>query len=216
MAVVSYVRLKMTKNALLKNSDTPVGVYILAGNFEFIDPQEGLEIISHFSSENQSNEKVAYIKEMFTHQLATEKGKPFTDIQLPTLQGDEAKLSDYAGKGFPVLLYYWSSESRASISNIPFMKSLWQRYSPQGLRIVAISLDTQKSLWKKTVETNELNWIQLSDLKGWNSPSLTLYGVSSFPYSVLIGQEGKILSKGEKGENLQKAIERSLIPSTKE
>ena len=42
----------------------------------------------------------------------------------------------------------------------------------------------------------------MSDLKGWQSKGAELYGVSAIPATVLIGQDGKIIAKNLRGDEL--------------
>ena len=48
----------------------------------------------------------------------------------------------------------------------------------------------------------ELTWPQMSDLKGGASPIAQSFGARTIPFTVVVDQQGKILKKGLRGEEL--------------
>ena len=57
---------------------------------------------------------------------------------------------------------------------------------------------------------DQLTWYQVSDLKGWGSKAGIDYGVRAIPHTVLINQDGIIIAKNLRGEELRKKIEELL------
>lgn len=53
-------------------------------------------------------------------------------------------------------------------------------------------------------------WVQVSDLKYWNSGAASLYGVQGIPYLVLINKDGKIISKGLSAYEAAKQLDEIL------
>lgn len=53
----------------------------------------------------------------------------------------------------------------------------------------------------------ELPWLQLSDLKGWDSVTSEVYGIQAIPETVLIAPDGKIVSTGLRDEQLKSKLE---------
>ena len=64
----------------------------------------------------------------------------------------------------------------------------------------------KKVNWKNTVESMGMKWIQVSDLKGGESPVVRLYNVQSIPHILVIDSEGRILSEGLTGTELEEFI----------
>jgi hypothetical protein len=52
-----------------------------------------------------------------------------------------------------------------------------------------------------------MTWPQMSDLKGWECEGARLYNVRSIPSSVLIDQQGIIVAKDLRGEDLLQKLE---------
>ena len=67
-------------------------------------------------------------------------------------------------------------------------------------------MDKTRDRWVKAIETDGLEWPQVSDLKGWNNAVATQYGVRSIPYTVLLDPEGKIVEVNVKGEALDQLL----------
>ena len=57
------------------------------------------------------------------------------------------------------------------------------------------------------MHTDQLQWLQLSDLKGYEGPVASLYGIGSLPRNLLLDPEGIIIAKDLRGENLLKQLE---------
>lgn len=53
-------------------------------------------------------------------------------------------------------------------------------------------------------------WSQMSDLKGWDSEGSKVYGIMSIPYTLLIDQNGKILAKGLRSDDLKTKLSEIL------
>ena len=51
-----------------------------------------------------------------------------------------------------------------------------------------------------------MEWPHLSDLKGWNNAAAKLYGVNSIPATVLVAQDGTILARNIRGEEIQEKL----------
>ena len=68
-----------------------------------------------------------------------------------------------------------------------------------------MSLDEDAAAWKKAVKDKGLDWLQLSDLKGWKNEAARIYGVNSIPSLMVVAADGSILGSklgAEEAENL--------------
>jgi thioredoxin-related protein len=54
----------------------------------------------------------------------------------------------------------------------------------------------------KAVEKDQLNWTQVSDIKGWDNEVAQLYAVQSIPANFLIDPTGKIIARNLRGNQL--------------
>ena len=68
------------------------------------------------------------------------------------------------------------------------MVALFNKYHGKGLGIIGLSLDEDEGAWKAAVNNLHMNWIQSSDLKGWDSYPAQLFGIESIPYTIVVSR----------------------------
>lgn len=137
-------------------------------------------------------------------------GTKFIEIEAENPKGGKIILSDYVGKGKVVLIDFWSSQCPPCIKEMPLLVDAYAKYKDYGFEIVSVSMDKQKDNWLKAVESLNMSWTQMSELKGWKSESYIAYGVPSIPFLVLLDKEGNIISKGFKAYMLEEKLEKIL------
>jgi alkyl hydroperoxide reductase subunit AhpC len=89
---------------------------------------------------------------------------------------------------------------------MPFMVDLYAKYHDKGLGIVGISFDQDHDAWIKGIEELGITWPQISDLKYWQSEAAEMFQVQSIPHMVIVDQQGVILNRGIRGEELEHFI----------
>ncbi len=137
-------------------------------------------------------------------------GQKFTDFEMVDLKGDTHKLSDYVGKGNVTLVDFWASWCGPCMQEVPNLKKTYETYHKKGFEIVGISLDSEKGAWEAAVKDKQMNWIHLSDLRGWQSAGGALYGVRSIPNTFLVDKDGTIVGHNLFGEELNKKLDELL------
>ena len=103
----------------------------------------------------------------------------FFDMDLPTLSGTTAKLSDVEAK--VVMLYFWATTDEQKLFNMDTMIPIYNEFHGRGFEIYAVSLDVDKSAWASVVKAQQLPWVNVCDTRGNQSPYVGLYGLSSLP-----------------------------------
>ena len=122
------------------------------------------------------------------------EGRPFRDFTATDSLGAEHRLSDYATHGQCVLLDFWASWCGPCIASFPQMRQLYDAYKDRGLQIIGISIDKDRAAWLKALDRHKLPWLQLhSPGKTDGTSASDLYGISTIPTTVLIGQDGTII-----------------------
>ena len=103
----------------------------------------------------------------------------FFDINLPTLAGTNAKLSDAKAK--VVMLYFWATTDEQKLFNMDTLIPVYNEFHDRGFEIYAVSLDVDKTAWATVVRSQQLPWINVCDTRGNQSPVITQYGLTALP-----------------------------------
>ncbi|MCU4156730.1 redoxin domain-containing protein [Carboxylicivirga sp. A043] len=117
--------------------------------------------------------------------------KPFV---AKDLSGQAFELEKVLKENKYVLVEFWASWCGPCRAAIPHLKEVYNKYHQQGFEIVSFSLDNKESLWRKASEEEGIPWINTSDLLAFKSPIAKMYGVSGVPYSLLVDQNGVIIT----------------------
>jgi peroxiredoxin len=127
-------------------------------------------------------------------------GSMAAEIALRNPKGDTIKLSSLRGKY--VLLDFWASWCDPCRNENPNLVRNYWRYKYAGFEIFQVSLDKSKDSWQKAILDDKLFWINVSDLKFWNSPVVPLYGIESIPENFLLDPKGMIIARDLTGDAL--------------
>ncbi|MDQ1771349.1 redoxin domain-containing protein [Labilibaculum sp. A4] len=133
-------------------------------------------------------------------------GQPAPDFTLNTTEGKPLSLSSFKGK--VVVIDFWASWCGPCRGENPNVVKMYTELHPKGVEILGVSLDDKKEKWLKAIEDDGLVWNHVSDLKGWESSAAKLYGISGIPATVIVDQNGVIVAKNLRGEELKAAIEK--------
>ncbi len=130
------------------------------------------------------------------------------DLTLKTPEGKE--LSIYSVKAKLKILDFWASWCGPCRAENPTVKKLYSLYHDKGLEVISISLDNKLDKWKQAIADDQLPWIHISDLKGWNSIVTDVYEVHGIPQLYILDENNKIIADGLRGKQLEEFVARQL------
>lgn len=189
------------RQGMKENMDNPVGIYFFKQQYFDNSLSENLLLFDMIPDKYLSDPDLQGMKQQIEQRKKTDVNVRFTDLSLQTPQGQMVQLSDYVGKGKPVLLDFWASWCGPCRQAMPDLVRIYKDYAGK-LEIVGISLDEDTESWQKAIEKLEITWPQISDLKGWQSEAVLKYGIHSIPHTLLIDSNGIIIARDIHGEPL--------------
>ncbi|MGB1219669.1 MAG: redoxin domain-containing protein [Flavobacteriales bacterium] len=151
---------------------------------------------------------LAFIKQNLDRTIAK-------DFNLPTADGKQVQLSDYAGKW--LVINIWASWEQGSRDLNKIIAQVAKDF-PET-KFVSIALDGKedqknpKTDWQNAIKEDKLtssNWTHLSDLLGTKSSIISLYEFNSIPQLFIINPEGRIVAR-----NLMESDLRNLLNQNK-
>ena len=184
------------------NLDKAAGVELLCmfgSSFEVADVQP---LLAKVPAPLASKPDFVRLKEYVETVAKTSEGQKYIDFALDTPEGKEVRLSDYVSKNKYTLVDFWASWCGPCRMEMPNVVAAYAKYKAKGFGVVGVSLDSNLESWKKGIADLKITWPQMSDLKGWQSEGAKLYGVRSIPSTVLIAQDGTIVARNLRGEEM--------------
>ncbi|UAY55709.1 TlpA disulfide reductase family protein [Arachidicoccus terrestris] len=169
-------------------------------------PDEVSELVRLFNQLTPEVQETKEGKQMATliRGLSANKvGDVALNFTLPDPTGKMVSLSDFRGKY--VLLDFWATWCGPCLEEMPNVANAYRKYHDKNFEIIGVSLDRPdtKALWKKMIKDKHMDWVQVSDLKWWNSEAALLYNIQGVPANFLIDPEGKVIAVNLRGPALQ-------------
>ncbi|SDG75496.1 TlpA disulfide reductase family protein [Psychroflexus sediminis] len=141
---------------------------------------------------------------------ATDLGAEAPKFSGPTPEGKELALEDAMGK--VTLIDFWASWCKPCRIENPNIVSIYEDYKDKGFAVVGVSLDkpNHKDAWVKAIEEDNLGWNHISNLEYWQEPIAKKYGVRAIPAAFLIDENGIIIGKNLRGNDLREKVKEAL------
>ncbi len=135
-------------------------------------------------------------------------GSMAPDFTMNDVDGKPFSLSQLKGKY--VLVDFWASWCGPCRGENPNVVKAYNKYKDKNFTVLGVSLDEEKSKWLEAIQEDHLTWKHISDLKGWSSAAVSLYGFDGIPYNVLIDPQGKIIAKELREDALEEMLSKTL------
>ena len=163
-------------------------------------------IYNSYFDEFKSNSYFINFENKLKKIKAVSVGSIAPEIILNDINGKPISLSSLRGKY--VLLDFWAAWCRPCREENPNILENYNRFKDQGFEVYQVSLDRNKEDWLRGIEQDKLPWINVSDLKYYQSEAAVLYNINKIPSAFLLDPNGIIIAKNIdlRGVNLTKKL----------
>jgi thiol-disulfide isomerase/thioredoxin len=148
--------------------------------------------------------------------IARRMGLPGHPMEITgtTLDGQPFDWASYRGK--VVLVDFWATWCGPCRAEVPNVLKLYNAYHGKGFDVVGISLDKTPEEAQSYITTAKIPWVTLfsqdPNLRGWENPLATYYGITGIPRAILVDQQGNVVSMRARGKNLERELQKLLGP----
>jgi len=201
-------RQKMEMEFVKNNPNSIVSASMLSLYSTTWGKEKTKELYEQLSKENKNSKFGEEITRYVELNKEPKIGEQFADFQSENQNGELKKLSDLKGKA--ILLEFWASWCGPCRQENPNLVKTFEKFNPKGFEIFAVSLDQDKKSWLKAIKKDNLNWEHVSDLKGQKNEASLIYGINGIPDNFLISENGEIIGRNLRGEELNQKLKEIL------
>ena len=198
--------IQQMREVLDRNRDNICGMIVLVEAAPaFLSPDEMIEQIDLFSDRWRQRDEMVELRRMIEQRLRVAVGCAYVDITAPDTAGNETALSSVVANPAVryVLVDFWASWCAPCMMEVPYLKEAYANYRARGFEIYGVSFDTDPERLRSTLKNNDMQWIQVCDGKGFESPAAENYAVESIPANFLIRtSDGEIVATQLRGAAL--------------
>lgn len=172
--------------------------------------REAYNTLSHLYYQNNNYKIIANAISKRIDVLAAVKriaiGEKVPNFSAPDPQGNSIELESVKGK--VTIIDFWASWCRPCRLENPNLVRIYKKFKDKGLEIISVSLDRpqQKQAWISAIESDNLDWFHVSNLKYFRDPIAEIYGVNSIPATFIIDQNSKLIATRLRGKALENKI----------
>ena len=134
-------------------------------------------------------------------------GQPI-QVQGTTLEGRPFDWNLYRGK--VVLIDFWATWCGPCRAEMPQLVQLYNAYHDRGFEVVSISMDDDRAALDEYLKGNPLPWTTLFEPGERENPTARYYGISELPSTMLVDQQGRVVSVMARGDELSKLLKQML------
>jgi peroxiredoxin len=208
MAVENEMK-DLQKDFVKNNPSSFVAPSVLAG---LSLNMEGSEIEAYIDAMDTAVANTEIIKDLKNRVEKTKTvaiGQKAPDFTLNNPEGNPVSLYSKIGSKL-LLIDFWAGWCAPCRRENPNVVKVYNEFHRKGFDIFGVSLDQRKEEWVKAIADDKLTWTHVSDLKYWDNAAAKLYAVNSIPANFLLDENGVIIGKNLRSDELYNKVKEVL------
>ncbi|MDO9512488.1 MAG: TlpA disulfide reductase family protein [Bacteroidales bacterium] len=93
------------------------------------------------------------------------------------------------------LVVFWASWCPHCNEILPQLREIYDQTKQKDWEVLAFSIDTDQKAWLNSLKQHQFQWINISDLKGWDGETATAWALNATPVFFLIDKDQRIIAK---------------------
>jgi thiol-disulfide isomerase/thioredoxin len=122
-------------------------------------------------------------------------GKVPPNFNIESYGGGSVNLLETAAKNKYTLVMFWASWCHKCEQEIPALIPVYARTHASGFEAIGVSIDQSRKTWIDIIETRGMQYINVSELQGWDSPVVKKFKITATPTYFLLNKKGEIVLK---------------------
>ena len=131
-------------------------------------------------------------------------GSVVPDIILQDTSGNKIELNKIGAE--KTLIIFYASWCPHCKEFMPKLKDVYNSYTAKPIEVMAISLDNYCNDWTNFIKTSCADWLNVSDLKGWDGKAAADYFIYATPTMFLVDKQLKIIAKPMTIDDVKKIL----------
>lgn len=119
---------------------------------------------------------------------------PYQHFVMANTNGKSVSTKSIIAKNKYTFIDFWASWCAPCRKQARQLVPLYNQYRYKGFAVIGVSLDTETAAWKRAVKDDKYEWINLSDLKGFESPIIKQFGITEIPRNILLNDKGAVVA----------------------
>lgn len=181
------------------NSESAIADEIGLEVIKFGTPEQVERIRGRLSSNTLEQEQVQKYLRYAEARARTAPGSQYVDFEGEDVNGNKIRLSDYVKPGKYTLIDFWAGWCPYCVRELPELAQLRKDFVDRDFDIVGVAVREEPAKTKNMVDKKGIDWPVI-----YNTERIPydIYGFVGIPHHILVGPDGKIISRGESVEQI--------------
>lgn len=133
----------------------------------------------------------------------------YPDFAVDNDKNEAAQFSSYVTPGKYTFIDFWASWCGPCRAAIPHVRKLHGQYADK-MNVYSISVDEDEASWRKAMEKEQMEWVQLRLNPEQLEKASTLYYISSIPRLILLDPMGRIVCSTNLPDEIDEYLSKNL------